>query len=80
MKSYSDQVRFFLEVGDLNFYTSYLVYKCGKVKKRLSARGGLWLLQMLSESDTGRCAKKDTGSRVDCEISYQLESGTKHFL
>ena len=45
-------------------------------KRTISSSGGLELLQIVSESDTGRCANE----RVDCEISHQLESGTKHSL
>ena len=37
---------------------------------------------MVSELDTEWCANEDTepSSRVDCEISYRLERGTKHSL
>ena len=48
----------------------------------ISNSGGLGLLQMVLESDTGRCASEDAGpSRgVDCEIPHRLERGTKHSL
>ena len=51
-------------------------------KQTIFANGGFWLLQMVSEPDTGRCANKDAGpSRgVDCEILYRLERRTKHSL
>ena len=38
-------------------------------KQTISASGGLWLLQMVSESDTGSCAPRG----VDCEIPHRLE-------
>ena len=50
--------------------------------KRISASGGLGLLQMVSELDIGRCANEDVGPPrgVDCEIPRRLERGTKHSL
>ena len=37
---------------------------------------------MISELDTERCASEDVGYPwgVDCEISHQLERGTKYSL
>ena len=51
-------------------------------KKTMFARGGLGLLQIVSELDIGRYASEDAGLRrgVDCEISHRLERGTKHSL
>ena len=39
------------------------------------ASGGFGLLQMVSESGTGRCADEDVGPPrgVDCEIPHWLE-------
>ena len=47
-------------------------------KRIISVSGGLGL----SEPNTRRCANEDTGPprRVDCEISYRLERGTKYSL
>ena len=45
-------------------------------KRTIFASSGLGLLQMVSESDTKQCTSEDAG----CEISYQLERGTKHSL
>ena len=51
-------------------------------KRTISASSGLELLQMISESDTGLCASEDAGlpRRVNCEIPYGPERGTKHSL
>ena len=51
-------------------------------KQTIFTSGGLKLLQMVSELDTGRCASEDVGSPkgVDCEIPHRLERGTKHSL
>ena len=52
-----------------------------ELKQTISASGGLELLQMVLEPDTGLCASEDVGRQeVDCEIPRQLERGTKHFL
>ena len=50
--------------------------------RTIYASGGLGLLQMILEPDTGQCASDDTGlpRGVDCEIPYQLKRGMKHFL
>ena len=50
--------------------------------RTMSARGGLRLLQMVSEPGTEQCASEDTRSPrgVDCEILHWLERGTKHSL
>ena len=55
---------------------------CNGLKRKIFASGVLELLQMVSELDTGWCASKDAGLSmgVDCEISHQLERGTKHSL
>ena len=52
------------------------------LKRAISASGGLGLLQMVSEPDTGRCANEDAGPPrgVDSEIPHRLERGTKHSL
>ena len=43
--------------------------------------GGLELLQLVSEPNTGRWANKDTPPKdLDCEISRQFEKETKHSL
>ena len=44
--------------------------------------GGLGLLRMVSEPDTGQCVSEDTGPHegVDCEVPHLLERGTKHSL
>ena len=44
--------------------------------------GGLGLLRMVSEPDTGQCVSEDTGPHegVDCEVPHWLERGTKHSL
>ena len=49
-------------------------------KRTISASGGFELLQMILESDTGRCASENAGPPrgVDCEISHRLERETKH--
>ena len=51
-------------------------------KRTISVRGGLGLLQIISEPDTGLCASEEAGlSRgVDCEIPPRLERGTKYSL
>ena len=51
-------------------------------KRTIFACGGLGLLQMVSEPDTGRCASEDARSSrgVDSEIPHRLERGTKHSL
>ena len=51
-------------------------------KRTIFASGGLELLLMVSEPDTGWYASKDAGSPrgVDCEIPHRLERGTKHCL
>ena len=50
---------------------------CNGAKRTISASGGLGLLQMVSEPDTGLCASKDARSPrwVDCEIPHRLERG-----
>ena len=49
------------------------------LKWTMSVSGVLGLLQMVSESDTERCAREDARPQgVDCEISHWLERGTKH--
>ena len=55
---------------------------CNGPKQTISVGGGLGLLQMISEPNTGWCANKDVGSprRVDCEIPHWLEKETKHSL
>ena len=52
------------------------------LKRTISTSGGLELLQMVSEPDTGQCAGEDTGPLrgVECEIPRVLERETKHFL
>ena len=51
-------------------------------KRPISANGGLGLLQMVSELDTGWCASEDVGTPrgMDYEIPHWLERGTKHSL
>ena len=51
-----------------------------KPKRIISASGGFGLLQMVFESDIGRCASEDVGRprEVDCEISHRRERGTKY--
>ena len=51
-------------------------------KQTVSVSGGLGLLQMVSELDTGRCASEGVGplKGVDCEIPHRLERGTQHSL
>ena len=51
-------------------------------KWTISTSGGLGLLQMVLELDTGRCASEDTvlSRGVDCEIPHRLERGMKHSL
>ena len=58
-----------------------LIAICNGPKRTILARCGLWLLQMVSEPDIGRCASEDIGlpKEVDCEIPRWLERGTKHF-
>ena len=48
----------------------------------ISTSGGLGVLQMILEPDTGRCASGDPGlpKEVDCEIPYRLEKGMKYSL
>ena len=46
----------------------------------ISVSGGLGLLQMVSELDTGWCAREDVGWGVNCEIPHRLERGMKHSL
>ena len=43
-----------------------------ELKQTISVNGGLGLLQMVSEPDTGRYASEDVGPsrEVDCEISH----------
>ena len=55
---------------------------CNGQKWIIFFSGGLGLLQMVSESDTGRCASEDAGPSMglDCEIPHRLERGTKHSL
>ena len=49
-------------------------------KRTIFANGGLELLQMVLELDTGLCASEDAGPQeVDSEIPCRLERGTKHF-
>ena len=58
------------------------VLSCVLQKRIIFASGGLELLQMVSESDTGQYSSEDVESikGVDCEVSYRLERGTKHSL
>ena len=51
-------------------------------KQTISASGGLGMLQMVSESNIGRCANEDIEPPrgVDCEISHLLERGMEHSL
>ena len=51
-------------------------------KRTICASGGLELLQMVSEPDTGWYANEDAGSPrgVDYEIPHWLERRTKHSL
>ena len=51
-------------------------------KRIISASGGLGLLQMVSEPNTGWCASKDAGppKGVDCEIPRRFDRGPKHSL
>ena len=46
------------------------------LKWTISTSGGLGLLQMVLEPDTGWCLPRE----VDCEIPHWLERGTEHFL
>ena len=50
-------------------------------KWTIFASGGFGLLQMVSESDTGRCASEDAGPlrRADCEILHRWR-GDEAFL
>ena len=47
-----------------------------ELKRTIFVRGELGLLQIVSESDTGRCASEDVGPprRVDCEIPHRLNN------
>ena len=49
------------------------------LKRTISTRGRLGRLQIVWESDTGRCANEDAEPRrrVDCEIPHQLERRTR---
>ena len=51
-------------------------------KQTISASGGLELLQIVLEPDTGRRASEGVGPPrgVDCEIPHWLERETKHSL
>ena len=50
-------------------------------KRIIPTSGGLRLLQMVSEPDTGRCASKDAGPQGGWMVSsHQLKGGTKHSL
>ena len=51
-------------------------------KQTISACSGFGLLQMVSKSNIMWWDSEDAGSvnRVDCEILYRLERGTKHSL
>ena len=52
------------------------------LKRTISASGGLGLLQMVLEPDTGWCTNDGVGppKGVDCEIPHRLERRTKHSL
>ena len=66
----------------MRFKTLRLIAMCNELKRTISASGGLELLQMVSEPNTGWCANEDVGlpRGVDCEIPHRLERGTKHSL
>ena len=66
----------------MRFKTVRLMTIRNEPKRIISASGGFWLLQMVSESDTERCASEDArpSRGVDCEIPHWLERGTKHSL
>ena len=52
-------------------------------KRTVLTSGGLGLLQIVSEPNTGQCASEDVGRTprgVDFEIPHWLDRGTKHFL
>ena len=51
-------------------------------RRTIFISGGLGLLQMVLELDTGWCVSEDTGllREVDGEIPHRLEKGTKHSL
>ena len=51
-------------------------------KRTISASGGLGLLQMVSEPNTGQRASGDAAppKGVDCEIPRRLEREMKHCL
>ena len=50
--------------------------------RTISTSGGLELLQIVSEPNTGQYASEDAGPpmRVDCEIPRRLEREMKHSL
>ena len=53
-------------------------FKTLRGKRTTSARSGLELLQMVSESDISQCVSEDAGPRreVEGEIPHQLERET----
>ena len=53
-----------------------------QIGQSISTSGGLGLLQMVLEPDTGWCAIENARPPmgVDCEISHRLERRTKHCL
>ena len=66
----------------MRFRIVRLMAICNGLKWTIYASGGLELLQMVLEPDTGWCGSEDVGplKGVDCEISHRLERGTKHSL
>ena len=62
---------------DTHFKNLEEKYRRESSRRTICASNEFRLLELISESDTGRCANEDIGLKgVDCEIPYRLERGT----